>query len=67
MGQPNYSSVSAGVTYSVDDKDDVSDVFDKARQVVIAECKTDPSWIDNDKKIGIQKTIPLGGIQNEKK
>jgi hypothetical protein len=48
QGLPNYGSVSAGITYSVEEGEDLDKVFDQARQDVQRHCSVDQSWLGEE-------------------
>lgn len=45
-GQPNFGSVSAGMTVTVDEGEDLSKVWDKIKEECNKQCNVDPSWIN---------------------
>lgn len=46
-GLPNFSSVMASVTMSVEEKDSVDVVWERAKQEVRRQCNEDASWINS--------------------
>jgi hypothetical protein len=47
-GQPNFGSISAGITITVQPHDKMEAVWDKARRECENQCTSDPSWVTKD-------------------
>jgi hypothetical protein len=47
-GMPNYSSVSAGMTVTVDNIDEIDSAWDYMKQECESQCNSDPSWINKE-------------------
>jgi len=54
-GLPNFSSVSAGLTITLEEGETPQDAFGEARRIVISECNVDESWLREDDKEKEQK------------
>ena len=46
----NYGSVSASITYTLDEKDTIKEAFEIARREAQEECELDPAWIRKNEK-----------------
>lgn len=46
-GLPNFSSVMASITVSVDEKDNVDQAWDMAKNEVMRQCNEDASWLNS--------------------
>lgn len=53
-GLPNFSSVMASMTITVEKDEDVNMAWEKAKHEVELECNTEPSWM-NKKQVNEQK------------
>jgi len=47
-GLPNYSSVSTGMTITIEEGDNLTEAWDKLKEECNKQCNEDPSWINKD-------------------
>ena len=49
-GLPGYSSVSAGMSVTVDEDEDLAKAWDFLKKEVNSQCNEDPSWLEKEAK-----------------